>query len=227
MSILITGAAVGLGAAIAKRLTSQYPIVIHYRKNKEKALELQKDLGAEIIYGDFSTQENVALFMEEYLERFPHTKAVIHNVGNYFLGSYLNTDIKNIQDLMQTNFYAPLFITQKLIPSLKKTKGSIITIGFCGLSILANTYFSAYHLSKLSLLQLTKSLAKELAPFQVRANMISPGYLEVTHALPKKMEDIPMKRLGKLKEVAHIVEFLLENEYVTAQNIDVAGGLKL
>ena len=76
---------------------------------------------------------------------------------------------------------------------------------------------------------LTKTLAKELAPYKVRVNMVSPGLLENAVDLAENLPKMPMKRAGKLDEVAKAVAFLLDpsNEYITGQNLEVAGAARL
>ena len=93
----------------------------------------------------------------------------------------------------------------------------------------ADVYSTAYTMTKASLLLLTKSLALELAPDQVRVNMISPGYLEDSVDLPMDLSKIPMQRPAKSEEVADVIAFLLSDKayYLTGQNIEVAGGTRL
>ena len=129
----------------------------------------------------------------------------------------------------QTNLNAPYQLMKQLIPSIKQQKGSIINIGVSGLNFVhADVYSTAYTITKSALLMLTKSLAIELAPDQVRVNMISPGYLETSVDLPSDLSHIPLNRLGTLQEVADMVVYLLSEKasYITGQNIEIAGGNK-
>ena len=91
----------------------------------------------------------------------------------------------------------------------------------------ADSKYAAYTSTKAALLWLTKSLARELAPDRVRVNMVSPGQLDISHAV---LSSPPMMgRAGTVQEVGEVVAFLLnpENCYITGQNIEVAGGLAL
>ena len=76
---------------------------------------------------------------------------------------------------------------------------------------------------------LTKSLAAELAKSSVRVNMVSPGYIENAVDLPENTDKLPMKRPATLDELTRVIAFLLDDQsnYITGQNIDVAGGLLL
>ncbi len=233
---LVTGAAKKLGKEIALELAkSGRNIVVHYRNSQKEAEELVKKLRgfevhAETICGDFSTPAGTEQFISAYLKRFPETETLVCNVGNYILGSTLETPVTDWQDILQTNLLTPLALIQALAPSLKRHKGQIINIGMVGCKeVRANTHAAAYNTSKTALWMATCSLAKELAPDGVRVNMVSPGYLEESIDLPEKPSALPMGRLATFQEVAHAVAFLLDprSSYITGQNLEVAGALKL
>lgn len=223
MSMLITGGAKKLGRTLTLAVSKKYPVVIHYKNSKLEAMELQKEIGAEIIYGDFSSQEGIMSFVHEHKKRFPKTEGLIHNASHYLFGSF--TEAPMDKGLMQwnTDFLTALILARELSSSLK----NIIFLGIAGIMhSLSDTRTSFYTLSKLNLLMLTKSLAKELAPKHVRVNMISPGYLEDSIDQPKSL---PMQRPAKWLEIAEAVLFLLDpkNSYITGQNLEIAGGVRI
>lgn len=233
---LVTGGAKNLGKEICLTLArNQCNVAIHYNTSKDEALEIAKEcisLGvkAEAIQGNFSSMENVKEFVKEYLRRFPKTNNLINNVGNYLIKSACDTEVEEMIDLFQVNLYAPFFLIQSLIPLILEEKGSIINIGVAGINqIRSENYSTAYSLTKMNLLMLTKSLAKELSPFGVTVNMVSPGILEGSIDAFENRSYIPMKRFGNFSEVADVVAFLLKpnNHYITGQNIEVAGGVRL
>jgi NAD(P)-dependent dehydrogenase (short-subunit alcohol dehydrogenase family) len=233
---LITGAADGLGVELVMTLAKQkYPLVIHYNTSHESAKRLAREckehgVEADIIQGDFSTLKSTLDFIRRYQTQFPETENIIYNVGNYLIKSALATEIEEWHELYQTNFFAPISLINALVESVKKHKGSIINIGVVGVNdVPADVYSTAYTSTKLTLWMLTKSLAKELAKDQVRVNMISPGHMENSIDLPKNLSTLPMGRAATLKEVANTVAFLLdkENSYITGQNIEIAGGVRL
>ena len=233
---LVTGAAKGLGSQVCLELARLgHSVVIHYRSSQDSAEALKETcikLGAraEIIQGDFSTTNSVLTFLEAYSSCFPDTKNLINNVGNYSIGTALNTPIDVWQSFYQTNFLSALQIMQALTPSIIQSRGSIINIGVTGIqSVPADLYSPAYTSSKLSLWMATKSLAKELASRGVRVNMISPGYLENAVDLPENLSTLPQGRPVKLDEAARLVAFLLDdaNASITGQNIEIAGAIRL
>ncbi len=230
---LITGGARGLGREISRTLAvKRKKLVIHYHRSASEALELQGQLrrlgvDVEILEGDFSTVASTQLFIDQYIKQFSDTDTVVNNVGNYLLGAATAIHPQELNQLFHLNVTASLMVIQSLLPSLKQSHGHIVNMGMVGSNaVAANTYASAYNMTKLALAMLTKSLAKELAPY-ITVNMVSPGYTERSIDLPSDLSSIPMQRPARLEEVAHTVEFLLEQTYITGQNIEVAGGTKL
>ena len=233
---LITGGVRRLGAHISQAIAQAgNNVVIQYRHSQDEAVEVAKKclafgVKADVIQGDFSSIESIEDFTKRYLKRFPETKALVNNVGNYLIKSALNTSVDEWMRLFQTNLHAPFALIKALAPSLIKQQGNIINIGISGLySNHVSTYSSAYQLSKLSLLALTRSLAKEMASCGVRVNMVSPGYLDIAVDLPEDLSKIPMKRAAECAEISRVIIFLMDprSEYITGQNIEVAGGVGL
>lgn len=233
---LVTGGAKRLGAEICLQLAeSGHHILVHYHQSKDEASHLvqqlrMKGFTAESISGDFSSNTSTQLFIDECLVKFPEIKYLINNVGNILFLSALNTTSTQWQDLFQTNLHAPFALMQAFLPSIKNQKGSIINLGTSGIETLRfSTWASAYMASKTSLWMLTRALAKELAPFDVRVNMVSPGILENTQDPPADPKSLPMHRMGMTSEVARVIKFLLDPQsaYITGQNIEVAGAVGL
>lgn len=232
MWTLVTGGAKRLGASLCLSLAEKgRPVVVHYRHSYKEAIEVVaqcKALGcqAETIQGDFKSVESVKEFITRYLQQFPETEVLINNVGDYLIGSALNTSIEDWTYLFQVNLHTPFMLTHALAPSLLRNKGQVINLGVSGLHRhTANIYRTAYALTKQGLWGLTLALARDWASQGVRVNMVSPGELDnsVDH------RPIPMQRPASCWEVCRVVNFLLDPEsaYITGQNIEVAGGLGL
>ena len=235
MTILVTGAGKGLGAEICRHLaTNGHDVAIHYRFSKEEAILVaeecrQQDVSVDTIQGDFDTPASLDSFIAHYLDRFPDTKGLVNNVGNYLLASSTAATTDQWFALFQTNFFASVFLTNALLPSLKAHRGSVVNLGVTGLQMSrAFTKATVYAATKSALLFYTVSLAKELAKDFVRVNMVSPGYLENGTDL-KNPSELPFNRPAYLHEVAHVVAsfFDPQNVYITGQNIEVAGGIGL
>lgn len=228
---LVTGGALRVGAAICRRLAhAGKNSVIHYHTSEQEAIALAKEctaLGvhAHALQGDFSSLQATEAFIDHYLARFPDTECLVHNIGPFYLDSPASASPQKLGELFQINTLVPLLLTQKLLPSLKRHHGHIVYIGMAGADrSSARTHAFSYDLTKHALAQLMKSLAKELAPDGVCVNMVSPGCLEGSIDTPKQ---IPFGRTGHFTEIAEAVAFLLSSRYITGQNLEVAGGVRL
>ena len=228
---LVTGGARNTGAAICRALAEQgHHVVIHYKTSQKEAEALAQELDAELIQGSFDSSHETRDFVERYLARFPQTQALVNNVGNYLVSPPSRTAITDWEALFQSNLFAPIAITQALLPSLKETQGRIINLGVAGLQRqFAETYSTAYTASKDALWRYTCSLASEMAPHRVTVNMVSPGILKCSVDQPINQNELPMKRLGTEEELAALINYLMSPaaDYITGQNIEVAGGLRL
>lgn len=233
---LVTGGAKNLGANICLTLAQHgYDVVIHYHQSRSEALEVVQacqafGVRAASIQGDFSSTDSILDFVKRYLHQFQDTANLINNVGNYLIKTALETEVEEWDDLFQTNVKAPFILIKNLISSIRLHQGHIVNLGLSGIgSVQANTYCTVYSMAKLSLWMMTRSLAKELASDQVRVNMVSPGYLETSMDLPKRLDRLPMGRLAQCVEVSQVIVFLLSQQgtYITGQNIEVAGGIGL
>ncbi len=233
---LVTGGAKGLGAHLSLALAKNgNPLIIHYNTSLDSALALQEECrkytpDIEIIQGDFSSPDLVNDFIRRLKSDFPDVKNLVNNVGNYLIKSALKTETKEWIDLFQTNLHAPFALCRNLSDSLIKNSGSIINIGVAGIpGLRADIYSPAYSIGKSALYGLTKSLAKELIQHNVTVNMVSPGYLENSVDLPGDPMKLLMERSAKYSEVSDMILYLLSEKgrYITGQNIEISGGVRL
>lgn len=229
---LVTGSAIRLGREIVIELSKRgHSVIIHYNTSEQEAEQLKAELAAlgrevAIVQGDISSPEGVEQFIQRIRNEFGPIHYLVNNVGHYLIASGMNTTPADWQDLFQTNVFAPAELIRAFAPSLR----AVVNIGNSGLNTIhAETYSTAYLLSKHSLLLLTQSFAKELAPKGVRVNMISPGILNISVEKSERHDLIPMGRTGLSEEVARVVAFALdeENAYMTGQNIEITGGYRL
>lgn len=233
---LVTGAAKGLGAEICRTLAkSGYSLVIHYYKSQDEALALKTtcaSYGVDCvsIQGNFCSTESVNAFLDAVKSLPVAIGVLVNNVGSYAVNPPLASSDQEWKELFQSNLHAPVAIIRSLLPTIIEQKGAIINIGVAGIShVPADVYSTAYTAAKLALFATSKALAKELASTGVRVNMVSPGILENTVDMEKLKSLLPLRRPGELLEVARVIDFLLDEKscYITGQNIEVAGGVRL
>jgi len=210
---IVTGNGRGLGEAISNYLIN------HGYKKPEVIRSKDYDLK------NFSDCERL---VKNILERYGHIDLLVNNVGNYITGYVDKFTIESWHEMMDSNLNSAFYMSKLCLQNIRENKGKIINIGYCGLEKLSPPpdHF-AYQIAKTGLLTLTKAMAKAEAEHEVTINMISPGSLENTVETKDVLEKIPMKRFGTLDEAVNIVDFFLNNSYVTGQNIELAGARAL
>lgn len=210
---IVTGNYQGLGAAISEYLAE------HGYKKPE--IIRSKDY-------DLKKYEDCERLVKNTQERYGSVDLLINNLGNYETGYIDKFAVDQWHEMMDSNLNSAFYLSKLCLQDLRSNEGKIINIGYCGLEKLSPPpdHF-AYQIAKTGLLTLTKAMAKEEAQFGVTVNMLSPGSLENTVETKDILEKIPMRRFGSLEEAVRIVDFFLNNPYVTGQNIDLAGGRAL
>jgi NAD(P)-dependent dehydrogenase (short-subunit alcohol dehydrogenase family) len=233
---VVTGGARRLGRHLSLTLADRgYDVVIFYRHSTDDAQSLvsaveARGRQARAIQVDISSKRDVAAVFQTIAEGEGHVDLLVNNVGNYNPQdvTHLNPDVWD--DTLAANLsgaYYCCYESLKLMPR----GGNIINIGMAGLEgIRANTAGTDYYVSKTGLLVLTRALAAAYASREIRVNMVSPGQLDNSVDLPPPDQIgrwVPLGRAGTLDDIASAVQFLLEADYITGQNVDVAGGYRL
>ncbi len=239
---LITGASKGIGSAIAKTLAQDgYVVIIHYFRNKEKAILLQKEIEAAkgtayLINGDLSNIEEIKSIFTELETITPVLDLLVNNAGVYF--SYLIEDypIDKVAYTLNVNFLSLFLSTQLALSFLKKsTSGHIINISSRLGKEKVLLKSSAYSASKAAVIQFTKSCALEFQQYSIRANAICPGFTntDINQSVLKTEEDrkriisgIPLNRIAEPQDIANVVSFLASDKasYINGEAIGVNGG---
>ncbi len=236
---IVTGAAQGLGWAIAKRLADDGACLaiadINWERAQEKAALLQR-MGQEAmaIKVDVSKANEVAHMVEQVLEKFGRIDILVNNAG--ILGPYFPVEEypEELWDqVIAVNLKGTFLCCKAVIPIMKKQgRGSIVNIASVA-GKEGNANMAPYSASKGAIITLTKTLGKELATSHIRVNAVSPALLEteMTQSMTPEQRalltsKIPMGRLGKPEEVAAVVKFLVSDEasFVTGQCYDISGG---
>lgn len=233
---LVTGSAKRLGKHLVQALSKDGAAVwIHYRSSEHDALKIQAQISdaggiAHTVQADVAVRKEVDAMFELIRQQSGHLDILINNVGEYKCGPLLDYPVEDFESALQTNLLGSLYCIKAAL-SLMSSGASIINIGYSGLnSLAAHTVNTAYTISKLGLLSLTKAYAVELAPLGIRVNMVSPGQLSNSVDLPSEIEHkVPAGRAGETEDIAKLVRFLISADasYITGQNIDVAGGYML
>ena len=234
--VLITGASKGLGLAMAKRLDTEYCLILHASKN-ENIKELRD--GNFVLAADLSNADELKEFCKRLKsEHGEDLFAVINNAGVSIDKPLVYQPERDIDMMIMVNLKAPIMISKTVIKIFGlKNKGVIINVSSC-VAETGNAFQSIYAATKAGLIAFSKSMAKEAGALyqdhQIRVLSISPGFIEtpMTDAVPESEKEkyfkmIPAKRFGKAEEIAETVAFLLSDKasYINGSNIEVNGGL--
>ena len=234
--IVITGGATRIGAAIAKSLADNESIItIHYNRSKGKALKLKKeleDLGSEVylLKADLNNLKQTQALLKLAYKKMKGLNCLINNASLFENDSLYNFTDKSFTKHLNINLKAPAILIQNFKKLLKNSEGNIINIIDQRVEKLT-PYFFSYTLSKTSLVTLTKTTAMKLAP-NIRVNGISPGPTlknsrqSETH-FKKQWKSVLLKKKVELKNICEGVKFLIKNDNITGEVINIDSGQRL
>lgn len=237
-TVLVTGGAKRVGAAIVRRLhAAGANVAIHCRASLYDALALRAELNekrpdsAMTVQADLLETATLPRVIAEVVQQFGQLDALVNNASSFYPTPLDQMNEAQWADLLGTNLKAPLFLAQVAAPELRRRHGCIVNIVDIHADIPMHGYL-LYNIAKTGLAGLTRALAKELAP-QVRVNGVSPGVNLWPESADWQDEEkrrrhiahTLLKREGEPDDIAKAVKFLIADApYVTGQIIAVDGG---
>lgn len=242
---IVTGAARGIGAAIAAKLAEHgahvaFTYVSDSSAERAAALESQltqsgvKAKAYQSNAADFAACESM---VNDVVKTFGALDICVNNAGISKDNLLLRVSPDQWDEVMDTNLKSVFNMTKQVIrPMMKAKSGSIINMSSI-IGMRGNAGQSAYAASKAGIIGFTKAIAHELGSRSIRCNAIAPGFIEtdMTHYLKEAsaaeefLKKIPLGRFGAAEEVANTTLFLASNlsSYITGQVISVCGGLNI
>jgi pteridine reductase len=236
-TVLITGGAKRVGAAICRRLHGAGAnLMLHYRASAGEARLLQAELNharpnsVSLIQADLLDLNKLPSVVEQTLQAFGRLDALVNNASTFFPTTVGEITEAAWNDLIGTNLQVPLFLAQAAAPALRRAQGAIVNLSDIHAERPLKNYV-VYSIAKSGLAGLTRSLARELAP-EVRVNAVAPGPIlwpddESFDELSRQriISHTPLKREGTPDDIARAVHFLLADaNYITGETINVDGG---
>ena len=234
--IIITGGATRIGAAIAESLANyDTEITIHYNKSKSAASKLKnklEKLGSQIylLKADLNNFNQTQSLLNLANKKMKGIDCLINNASIFENDDLQNFSEKSFTKHININLKAPAILTQNFKKILKKSEGCIINVIDQRVEKLTPFFFS-YTLSKSSLVTLTKTAAMKLAP-NIRVNGISPGPTlknsrQSENHFKKQWKSVLLKKKVELKSICDGVKFLIKNENITGEVINIDSGQRL
>lgn len=237
---IITGAAKGIGREIAKKFAYEdYNVLINYRTSEKEANKIKEELikeecNVEIFKADVTKREEVDKMIEFCLLKFGSVDVIVNNAGICEYKLFIDIKEDDLRKMFEVTLLGAFNLIQSALKKymLKNQNGCIINIssiwGVTGASVESN-----YSTMKAGLNGMTKALAKELGPSNIRVNAITPGIIDTEMndhlSLEEKqsfVNDLPIEKMGSVSDVANLAVFLASEKasYITGAIIPVDGG---
>lgn len=248
---LVTGSSGGIGKAIAVQLANMgAKVILHYNSRKAEAMELRDILGSSclgVLHCDFRDADTIPAFIDSVKECCCEESGrnndgqgcleiLVNNAGIVNKIALEDDDELSVwQETMAVNLDAPCLISRLALPLMKNVHDGGVIINVSSIhGEKSNEYMGAYAASKAALDSLTKTMAIEFAPYNVRVNAIAPGvvpvertasYFENATNMNTWTEKLPLKRVGRVEEIARACLPLIENKWVTGSIWSIDGGM--
>jgi 3-oxoacyl-[acyl-carrier protein] reductase len=240
---IVTGASKGIGASIAEHLADAgAAVVVNYASSKKDAERVvaqitRKGGKAIAVQADVSKQADIARLFSETKTSFGRLDILVNNAGVYEFLPLGEVTEERFHKQFNLNVLGVLLASKEAVNHFDKAGGSIVNIS-SAVSTLALPNTSVYAASKAAVDAITRALAKELGPRNIRVNAVNPSMVETegTHAggfaegdFRKQLEaQTPLGRIGQPQDIAPAVVFLASGDagWITGETLLIAGGLR-
>lgn len=233
---IVSGGSRGIGASIVETLASSgFNVVLNYRFSADKANDIASKFSNVVTFqADVSDHAQVKSLVDFTISKFGRIDLLVNNAGIDFINTLSDTSDSDFDKVLKNNLYSAFYLSKEVSPYMINAKSGLIINISSIWGIVGASCEMAYSVSKAGLDAMTKSLAKELGPSNIRVNSIAPGIIDTDmnsflskEELSEIVNDIPLERIGLPSDVADTVLFLEKNSYITGQVIQVTGGWNL
>ncbi len=237
---IVTGGTRGIGLEVVRLFKKNQAEVILFGSKEEtvnKALNELKAEGLDVkgYYPDLSNYSEVEEVVKKIIEQYGHIDILVNNAGISANKKIDDTTAEEFTNIMNLNVNAIFYMTKAVVPYMKENKGGVILNTSSMVSIYGQPSGVGYPTSKFAVNGLTKSLARELAPFNIRVNAVAPGVTktDMVASLPEEMiaplvKTIPLGRIGEPIDIANAFLFLASDmaSYITGNILSVDGAAR-
>jgi len=233
--VLITGGAGGIGAVTAKRFLDEGARVMVLDRDEAACLRLESSLPTldGLLQADVASPASVARAFEELDARLGGVDVLINNAGISIRHSFMDITPDEWRAVMDVNLNGIFYVAQQAARRMLASQGGVILNMGSTNGLMGYHYYADYNASKSGVIELTRSMALELAPL-VRVNAVCPGFImtpmqeaEYTTEMRQAFEaKVPLRRLGRPEDVAALFAFLASDEaaFITGQCFVIDGG---
>ena len=238
--VLVTGGSRGIGREVAEVYAENgYDVVINYVSDKTDIEGIKNEFEGKgvkclLVKADVSKAEDVDNMVEEAIKEFGKIDVLVNNAGITRDTLLMRMSEEDFDKVIEINLKGTYLVTKAVTKyMMKKRQGSIINLASV-VGVVGNAGQTNYAASKAGIIGFTKSVAKELASRNIRANAVAPGFIatDMTSVLSDSVKEnistqIPLKRMGTAREVAEVIYFLGSDKssYITGQVINIDGGM--
>jgi len=238
--VLVTGGSRGIGREVAEVYAENgYDVVINYVSDKTDVEGIKKEFEEKgvkclLVKADVSKAADVDNMVEEAIKQFGKIDVLVNNAGITRDTLLMRMSEEDFDKVIEINLKGTYLVTKAVTKyMMKKRQGSIINLASV-VGVVGNAGQTNYAASKAGIIGFTKSVAKELASRNIRANAVAPGFIatDMTSVLSDSVKEnistqIPLKRMGTAREVAEVIYFLGSDKssYITGQVINIDGGM--
>ena len=235
---IVTGAGQGIGQAIAAKLATEGATVVVTDVDADTAAQTAAALPDAIARrADVTDRDAVRALVDDVVREFGRIDVLVNNAGWDKASPFAESEPADWDRAIRVNLYGVLHTCKAVLPVMAgQGGGAIVNLG-SDAGRVGSSGEAVYSAAKGGVIAFTKSLAREMARYQVRVNCVCPGptdtALFASFAGPGLREAltkaIPFRRLGQPADVANVVAFLASDEasYVTGQTVSVSGGLTM
>ena len=237
---VITGGTRGIGLETVKLFKENQAEVVLFGSKEEsviKAITELKNEGIDVkgYYPNLNNIEEIEKVIKEIMAAYGHIDILINNAGISANKKIEDTSAEDFASIMNLNVNAMFNTTKIVVPYMKENGGGVILNTSSMVSIYGQPSGAGYPASKFAVNGLTKSLARELAPFNIRVNAVAPGVTktDMIAGLPEEqiapiIKTIPLGRIGEPRDIANAFLFLASDmaSYVTGEILSVDGAAR-
>jgi 3-oxoacyl-[acyl-carrier protein] reductase len=236
--VLVTGASTGIGAATARLLAAGNLVYAHYHSSAAEAQATARavaELGGEavLLRADLSTEQGCRDLLSGVAARSDRLDVLVNNAGGLIRRvPARELEWSLLEQTFALNVFSAMLVSRLAIPLLEKgTQPSIVNVSSIAIRTGAPSA-TIYAAAKGAVDVFTRGLARELAP-AIRVNAVAPGFIltpfhekvSTPELLETNRQNTPLKKLGQAGDIAAAIRFLIENEFITGETLDVNGGL--